>query len=72
VPRGAKTGSAQILTCSFPYVRNWLNEHPFRNQSDSRLICNLMTGAPIKSEALGTMLRCLKARIICLIGTGNY
>jgi hypothetical protein len=45
VPREAKTGSEPILlTCSFPYVRNWLNEHPFRNQSDSRLLCNLMTG----------------------------
>jgi hypothetical protein len=27
----AKTGSGPILlTCSFPYVRDWLNEHPFR------------------------------------------
>ncbi len=29
----AKTGSGPILlTFSFPYVRDWLNEHPFRNE----------------------------------------
>jgi integrase/recombinase XerD len=61
VPHEAKTGSGPILlTCSFPYVRDWLNEHPFRNQPDSRLICNLMTGAPIKAEALWTMMKCLR------------
>ncbi len=28
----AKTGSGPILlTCSFPYIRDWLNEHHFRN-----------------------------------------
>jgi hypothetical protein len=33
-----------LLMCSFPYVRDWLNEHPFRNESDARLICNRYTG----------------------------
>jgi integrase/recombinase XerD len=47
IPHEAKTGSGPILlTCSFPYVRDWLNEHPFRNEPDARLICNLQTGAP--------------------------
>jgi hypothetical protein len=42
IPYEAKTGSGPILlTCSFPYVRDWLNEHPFRNSPDARLICNL-------------------------------
>jgi integrase/recombinase XerD len=32
VPHEAKTGGGPILlTCSFPYVRDWLNNHPFRN-----------------------------------------
>jgi integrase/recombinase XerD len=32
IPKQAKTGSGPILlTFSFPYVRDWLNEHPFRN-----------------------------------------
>jgi integrase/recombinase XerD len=31
VPYEAKTGSGPVLlTCSFPYVRDWLNEHPFK------------------------------------------
>jgi hypothetical protein len=30
IPHEAKTGTGPILlTCSFPYVRDWLNEHPF-------------------------------------------
>jgi integrase/recombinase XerD len=31
IPHEAKTGTGPILlTCSFPYVRDWLNEHPFK------------------------------------------
>jgi hypothetical protein len=53
IPHEAKTGTGPILlTCSFPYVRDWLNEHPFRNEPDARLICNLITGAPLKPEAM--------------------
>jgi integrase/recombinase XerD len=30
IPHEAKTGTGPILlTCSFPFVRDWLNEHPF-------------------------------------------
>src|SRR2546428_2794949 len=47
IPHEAKTGSGPVLlTCSFPYVLDWLNEHAFRNSPEARLICNLMTGAP--------------------------
>lgn len=42
IPHEAKTGGGPILlTCSFPYVRDWLNEHPFKNERDARLICNM-------------------------------
>jgi site-specific recombinase XerD len=42
IPHQAKTGSGPILlTFSFPYVRDWINEHPFRNTPEARLICNL-------------------------------
>jgi integrase/recombinase XerD len=42
IPHEAKTGTGPILlTCSFPYVRDWLNEHPFRNEPDARLICKV-------------------------------
>ena len=72
IPHESKTGTGPLLlTCSFPYVRDWLNEHPFRNQPEARLICNLMTGAPIKPEALWTMMKCLRDRIVCLLASGN-
>jgi hypothetical protein len=68
IPYEAKTGSGPILlTCSFPYVRDWLNEHPFRNSHDARLICNLITGAPIGPDAMWTMMRQLRNRIIRLL-----
>ena len=45
IPHEAKTGSGPVLlTCSFPYVRDWLNKHPFRNEPNARLICNIITG----------------------------
>src|ERR687897_3371056 len=47
VPYEAKTGSGPILlTLSFPYVRDWLNEHLFSNEPDARLICNTENGKP--------------------------
>ncbi len=53
IPYPAKTGSGAILLmCSFPYVRDWLNEHPFKNEPDARLICNLFNGAPINPKTL--------------------
>src|SRR5215216_1980017 len=72
VPHEAKTGSGPILlTCSFPYVRDWLNQHPFRNSPEARLICNLNTGAPVKSEAMWTMMQQLKRRIVRLLENGE-
>lgn len=69
IPHQAKTGSGPILllTFSFPYVRDWLNEHPFRTTPDARLICNLNNGAPIKPEALWTIMNQLRSRISRLI-----
>jgi len=68
IPYQAKTGSGPILlTVSFPFVRDWLNEHPFRNEPDARLICNLLTGAGVKPEAMWTMMRQLKNRIIRML-----
>ena len=34
------------LASSFPYVRDWLKEHPFKNTPEARLICNLHNGGP--------------------------
>ena len=64
VPYEAKTGSGPILlTFSFPYVRDWLNEHPFKNEPNARLVCNLITGGPVKPNAIWDMMRQLKIRI---------
>ena len=68
IPHEAKTGTGPILlTCSFPYVRDWLNEHPFRNEPNARLICNLLTGGPIKPDSLCTVMKQLRKRIIRLL-----
>jgi len=72
IPHDAKTGSGPaLLTFSFPYVRDWLNEHPFKNEPEARLICNLNTGAPIKSDAKWTMMKQLQKRIKRLLENGE-
>jgi integrase/recombinase XerD len=68
IPHEAKTGTGPVLlTCSFPYVRDWLNEHPFRNEPNARLICNLLTGGPINPDSLCTVMKQLRKRIIRLL-----
>ncbi|MBA3749577.1 MAG: hypothetical protein H0X03_01520 [Nitrosopumilus sp.] len=72
IPHEAKTGTGPILlTCSFPYVRDWLNEHPFKNESNASLICNIKTGSPITAEALWTVMKQLQKRIIRLLKEGS-
>ena len=73
IPHQAKTGSGPIvLTFSFPYVRDWLNLHPFKGQPDARLICNLQTGAPIKADQINEIMKQLKERIKRLLKRKNY
>lgn len=63
IPYNTKTGGGPILlTLSFLYVRDWLNEHPFKNTPDIRLICNLHTGAPVKPEAMWTMMKQIRKK----------
>jgi integrase/recombinase XerD len=72
IPYEAKTGSGPILlTCSFPYVRDWLNEHPFKNSPDAKVICNLITGSPIGPDAMWTMMKQLRHRIVRLLESGS-
>ena len=72
IPYQAKTGSGPILlTCSFPYVRDWLNEHPFKNSPDARLICSLVNGSPVQPEAMWTMMKQLRERIIHMLKAGS-
>jgi ribosomal protein L40E len=60
-----------LLTLSFPYVRDWLNEHPFKNTADARVICNLHNGAPVKPEAMWMMMKQLFNRIIRMLKDGS-
>lgn len=72
IPHEAKTGTGLILlTYSFPYVRDWLNEHPFKNEPNARLICNLYNGSPITADSLWIVMKQLRTRIIRLIETGS-
>jgi integrase/recombinase XerD len=72
IPNEAKTGTGPILlTCSFPYVRDWLSEHPFKNEPNARLICNRYTGGAINPEAMWSMMKYLRLRIMSLIKQGS-
>ena len=38
IPYRSKTGTGPVLIrSSFPYVRDWLNEYPFKNEPNARL-----------------------------------
>jgi integrase/recombinase XerD len=65
IPHEAKTGTGPILlTISFPYVRDWLNEHPFKNEANARLICNLHNGSPVSPDNIDKIMKQLRQRII--------
>jgi hypothetical protein len=65
IPHEAKTGTGPILlTISFPYVRDWLNEHPFKNESNARLICNLHNGSPVSPDNIDKIMKQLRQRVI--------
>jgi integrase/recombinase XerD len=71
IPHESKTGSGPaLLMCSFPYVRDWLNEHPFRNEPNAHIICNLTTGSSITADTLATVMKQLRKKIISLIQSG--
>jgi integrase/recombinase XerD len=72
IPHDSKTGSGPaMLTCSFPYVRDWLNEHPFRNEPEAKLICSIRKGGPMTPDALWTIMRQLRKRIVGLLESGT-
>jgi len=57
VPHEAKMGSGPILlTSSFPYGRDWLNEHPFKNEPNA-IIHILTFFVCIKSALIYNMSR---------------
>jgi integrase/recombinase XerD len=52
-------------------VRDWLNEHPFKNELGASLICNLMNGSPINPDNIDKVMKQLRQRIIRLLETGE-
>ncbi len=71
IPYSTKTGGGPILlTCSFPYVRDWLNKHPFKNTSEAALICNLQNGRPIQPDSLWRVMNQLQQRITRMLESG--
>src|SRR5687768_9006518 len=72
IPYEAKTGTGPILlTTSFPYVRDWLNEHPFSNEPTARLICNQLNGGALKPKSIWNMMKQLEKRIKRLLENGE-
>ena len=72
IPHQAKTGTGPILlTVSFPYVRDWLNEHPFRNEPNARLICNIITGTRIRHDSICDIMKQLRNRLVRLLEKGE-
>jgi hypothetical protein len=72
IPSNTKTGGGPILlTSSFTYVRDWINKHPFKNEPNARLICNLNNGAPIKPDTIWQVLDRLRKYIKRLVESGS-
>jgi integrase/recombinase XerD len=71
IPYNTKTGGgAFVLSLSFPYVRDWYNQHPFRTNPEAPFIPNLNNGKHLSSEGINKMMKLLKARIENLLKAG--
>ncbi|MDN5868877.1 MAG: hypothetical protein L0H55_15940 [Candidatus Nitrosocosmicus sp.] len=72
IPFTAKTGSGPILlTFSFPYLRDWLNERPDRNNGDAHIIYKSTDGTSISTMLIYFITTRLKDRIQRLVIRGS-
>lgn len=72
IPGDTKTGGGSfLLRCSFPYVRDLLNVHPFKNTPEAHLICNQRNGARIGPETIWHVMKRLRLRIKRLVEGGS-
>jgi integrase/recombinase XerD len=70
IPSNTKTGGGPILlTSSFTHVRDWINKHPFKNEPNARLICNLVNGAPVTTQVIWQVMNRLRLHIKRLLQT---
>ena len=69
IPHESKTSTGPILlTLLFPYVRDWLNEHPIKNTADALLYVIFIMVLPlIKPKAMWMMMKQLCNRIIRML-----
>ena len=65
IPHEAKTGPGPAL------LFHELLIHPFRNEPNARLICNLRNGSPLKPKVLWNMMEELRKRITRLLENGE-
>ena len=64
IPFDTKTGSRYILLrSSFPYVREMLNIHPYKNEADTYLIYNNKTRKGLDPDTINWIFKELKNRI---------
>ncbi|HXX95776.1 MAG TPA: tyrosine-type recombinase/integrase [Candidatus Bathyarchaeia archaeon] len=72
IPVNTKTGGGPILlTSSFPYIRDLINRHSFKNEPNARLISHHYTGAPIVRQTIWQILEKLRQRIKRLVESGQ-
>jgi integrase len=65
IPYYTKTGSREVLLrASFPYVRDWLNLHPLKNQINASLVCSHTTGKELHPDTLWAIMNNLKKKIL--------
>lgn len=68
IPYYTKTGAREVLLrASFPYVRDWLNTHPLKNQINASLVCSHTTGKQLHPDTLWAILNNLKKKIANLL-----
>lgn len=71
IPYG-KTGTRPILLGqSLPYVKAWYNQHPLKNDSNARFICEKHTGKPLKAEQFWAIMMQLRTTIQTLLENGE-
>jgi integrase/recombinase XerD len=64
IPVNTKTeGGEIVLGMSYPYARDWHNQHPRKNNDNAYFICNLKTHDALKPEAIWSVFERLRLNI---------
>lgn len=72
IPWDTKTGSRTApLIASFPYLREWLNIHPFRENPENFIFVSRTTGKSFRPDSLWHITNDLKKKIKKLLAKGE-